>query len=198
MWKELLAATAVVITFVAYVPYIRSILRGAYKPHVFSWIVWGLSTFLAFIGQLAGDGGIGAWPIGISGLITFYVAYLAWQRRADTTITAADWVFFIAALGALPLWWVTGDPLWAIVVLTIVDTLGFAPTFRRAYHQPFVESVPYYVLMAVRNCVAIAALEVYSLTTVLFPAAIAASCALFVPMVLWRRRAVAAAGGAAT
>jgi hypothetical protein len=53
------------------------------------------------------------------------------------------------------------------------------------------ESVPYYVLMAVRNCIAIGALEVYSLTTVLFPAAIAASCALFVPMVLWRRRMVA-------
>ncbi len=194
MWREVLAAIAVVITFVAYVPYIRSILRGDTRPHVFSWIIWGLSTFLAFIGQLAGDGGIGAWPIGISGLITFYVAFLAWQRRADTTITPIDWVFFVAALGALPLWWATGDPLWAIIVLTVVDILGFAPTFRRAFHQPFIESVPYYLLMAVRNCVAIAALEVYSLTTVLFPGAIAVSCALFVVMVLWRRRVVAAQG----
>ncbi|MGD9737835.1 MAG: hypothetical protein AB7O56_04165 [Bauldia sp.] len=190
--KELLAALAVVLTFVAYIPYIRSIRRGETKPHVFSWVIWGLSTVLAFLGQLAGSGGIGAWPIGISGLITLYVAFLAWQRRADSTIKPVDWAFFAAALASLPLWWLTNDPLWAIVVLTVVDMLGFVPTFRRAFEHPFGESVPYYVIMAVRNSVAIAALETYSVTTVLFPGTIAVACVIFVTMVAWRRRIVAA------
>lgn len=192
MEKELLAALAVVLTFVAYVPYIRSIRRGETKPHVFSWVIWGLSTVLAFVGQLAGAGGIGAWPIGISGLITLYVAFLAFKRRADSTIKPIDWVFFVAALASMPLWWLTRDPLWAIVVLTVVDMLGFVPTFRRAFEHPFGESIPYYVLMAVRNSVAIAALETYSVTTILFPGVIAIACAIFVMMVLWRRRIVAA------
>lgn len=188
--KEALAAIAVILTFVAYVPYIRLIRRGAIKPHVFSWIIWGLSTFLAFIGQLAGNGGIGAWPIGVSGLITLYVAWLAWERRADSTVTPTDWAFFATALASLPVWWITRDPLWAIIILTVVDILGFGPTFRRAYHLPWGESVPYYVLMAVRNCVSIGALVTYSWTTVLFPGAIALSCAVFVAMVLWRRRVI--------
>lgn len=189
--KEALAAIAVIITFVAYVPYIRSILRGQTKPHVFSWIIWGVTTVFAFLGQLAGAGGIGAWPIGVSGVISLYVAFLAWERRADSTITRLDWAFLAAAFASLPVWWLTNDPLWAIIILTVVDMLGFGPTFRRAFHLPWGERVPYYVLMAVRNCIAIGALVTYSWTTVLFPGAIAAACALFVAMVVWRRRTIA-------
>lgn len=188
--KEVLAAIAVVLTFVAYIPYIRSILRGETKPHVFSWIIWGLTTVLAFFGQLAGSGGIGAWPIGVSGVITLYVAFLAWERRADSTITRLDWTFFVASIASLPIWWLTNDALWAIIILTVVDILGFGPTFRRGYHVPWGDSVPYYVLMAVRNCVSIGALVTYSWTTVLFPGAIALSCAVFVGVVLWRRSIV--------
>jgi hypothetical protein len=39
-----------------------------------------------------------------------------------------------------------------------------------------------------RNIVAILALEEYSLTTILFPAAVAAACFLFVLMVVYRRK----------
>src|SRR5690606_38551693 len=103
-WKELFSAAALVLTFVIFIPYIRSIRAGRTRPHMFSWIIWGLGTFVVFLAQLAGGGGIGAWPIGVSGLITFYVAWLAWSRRADTTITRTDWLFFITALAAIPAW----------------------------------------------------------------------------------------------
>lgn len=46
-------------------------------------------------------------------------------------------------------------------------------------------------LGAVRNLLAIFALEHYSLTTVLFPAAVGVACALFVAMVAYRRKQVA-------
>ena len=71
---------------------------------------------------------------------------------------------------ALPLWYLTHDPFWAVVILTLVDTLGFVPTFRKAYHKPYEEQLLLYVLMTIRNLVSIPALEHYSWTTVLFPA----------------------------
>jgi len=42
-------------------------------------------------------------------------------------------------------------------------------------------------LGALRNALAISALEHYSLTTVLFPAAVGIACVLFVAMVAYRR-----------
>jgi hypothetical protein len=188
MYKDLLAATAIVLTFVAFVPYIRSIHAGRTKPHAFSWIVWGLGTFVVFLAQLADRGGSGAWPTGVSGIITAGIAVLAYRSRSDTSITRVDGVFLGVALAALPCWLLTSNPLIAVVLLTGMDLAGFAPTFRFAFLNPHDEHIGFYSLGALRNAIAIVALEHYSLTTVLFPAAVGIACALFVAMVAYRRR----------
>lgn len=189
-YKELLSVIAITLTLMAFLPYIRSILRGETKPHVFSWVIWGITTCVVFLAQLAGKAGVGAWPIGLSGLITLYIAYLAYTRKADNSITPMDWGFFILALSSLPLWYITSDPLWAVVILTAVDVLGFGPTIRKAYGYPKQEQLRLFVIMMFRNGIVIGALEQYSLTTVLFPAVIAVVCACFIVMVVIRRRSV--------
>lgn len=187
MDKKLLSAAAVVVTFVIFVPYIRSIRRGEIKPHVFSWIVWGLGTFIVFFAMLAGGGGPGAWTIGVSGVVTSYIAWLAYNNRSDTRITKTDWGFLSAALSALPFWFLTSDPLWAVVTLTVVDVIGFGPTVRHAYFKPHDESAGFFALSTFRNLLVILALEHYSLATVLFPAAVGIACLVLSLMVICRR-----------
>lgn len=188
--KEILSVIAMALTFVAFVPYIRAIISDTIKPHVFSWVIWGTTTFVVFLAQLEGNGGVGAWPIGVSGIITIFIALLAYVKRADITITKTDWLFFVLALPSLPLWYVTSDPLWAVVTLTIVDVLGFGPTVRKAYSFPHSESLMFFALFAARNILVIMALEYYSVTTVLFPAVIAVACILLIAMLAYRRRAL--------
>ena len=110
IYKETFAVIAIAITFIAFYPYIRSILQGKTKPHVFSWVIWGATTFVVFLAQLSEGGGVGAWPIGISGSITIFIAVLAYIKRSDVTITRVDWWFFVAALLSLPLWYFSSDP----------------------------------------------------------------------------------------
>ena len=187
MYKELLSAFAIALTFIAFVPYITSILQNKTQPHAFSWIVWGSVTFIIFLAQLADGGGAGAWPIGVSGIITLFVAILAYLKKSDHMIVKKDWLFFIMALTAIPFWYVTSNPLWAVLILTTVDLLGFVPTFRKAYSYPYEEQLTFYIIITCRNLIAIVALEHYSLTTILFPAATALACTLFIQMVIYRR-----------
>ena len=189
-YKELFSAIAIALTFFAFYPYIRSILKEQIKPHVFSWVIWGSTTFIAFLAQLDAGGGVGAWPIGISGIITIYVAFLAYVKKSDITITLADWCFFLSALASLPFWYFTSDPLWAVIILTVVDVLGFGPTVRKAFSFPFDEDLSFFFIFMLRNLIVILALEQHSLTTVLFPAAIAAACFSLIVMVLYRRKLV--------
>lgn len=189
--KELLSAVAIALTLVAFLPYIRSIIRGTIKPHVFSWAIWGTTTFVVFLAQLEDNGGAGAWPIGVSGGITIVIALLAYLKRADVSITKTDWVFFISAMSSLPFWYFTSDPLWTVVILTTVDVLGFGPTVRKAYAFPHSESLLFFALVAARNLIVVMALENYMVTTVLFPAVIAAACAMLIAMVTYRRHALA-------
>ena len=190
MNKEVLGVFAIVLTFAAFIPYIQSILRGQTKPHVFSWLIWGLATVIVFVAQWVDGAGAGAWSIGVSGVVTLYIAFLGYKRGSDHSITKVDWVFFITAIASLPLWFLTRNPLWAVIILTTVDTLGFGPTFRKAYHKPYEEQLLLYFLMTIRNLISIAALEHYSWTTVLFPSVVSAACVVFIVMVLMRRRVV--------
>jgi len=188
MINELLSAVAIGLTFYAFLPYIRSILQGKTKPHVFSWVIWGSTTFIVFLAQLSGKGGAGAWPIGVSGIITLYVAFLAYIKKPDINITRTDWVFFTLAMMSLPIWYLTSDPLWAVVILTAVDLMGFGPTFRKAYYSPHEEELMFFLIFVMRNFISIAALEHYSITTITFPFVTALACLLFILMVAYRRK----------
>ncbi len=194
LYKELLSVVAIALTFIAFFPYIRSIIKGDINPHVFSWIIWGTTTFIVFLAQLEDDGGAGAWPIGVSGCITLFIALLAYMKRADITITKTDWLFFISAMSSLPFWYFSSDPLWAVVILTTVDVLGFGPTVRKAYNFPHSESILFFALFTARNLIVIMALENYSVTTVLFPAVIVVACIALIAMLLIRRRVLASGG----
>lgn len=186
--KEAFSATAMALTFLAFYPYVRAIIREKTRPHVFSWLIWSAVTFVVATAQLAGGAGVGAWPIAVSGLITGGVALLALSKSADTSVTGSDWTFLSLALSALPLWWVTADPLYAVLILTGVDLLGFGPSVRKAWNLPHEENATFFALGALRNGFVMLALEQYSWTTGLFPAAVGIGCAAFVLLILMRRR----------
>jgi hypothetical protein len=188
--KEIASGTAFVLTFLIFVPYILSIKRNTTIPHFFSWAVWAFGTFVVFVAQLSDGGGIGAWPIGFSACMTSYVAFLSYRVRAKVEITGQDRVLFGLAMSAIPAWAIASDPIWAVVFLTVADLLGFGPTLRKAYSHPYQEHIGFFALGGVRFALVIVALEHYSWTTVLFPAAVGLGCFLLAAFVLLRRVAI--------
>lgn len=185
--KLIFSGIAITLAIAGFVPYIALILRGKVKPHVFSWVIWGITTTIVFFAQLEAEGGVGAWPIGLSGFVTILIAILAYLKRGDATITKLDWVFLVLALASLPLWYVTNDPLWAVLILTTIDMIGFGPTFRKAYHRPFEDSRVFFIIMILRNVCSVVALEAYSVTTVLFPFCLAVGFLILLMILQFRR-----------
>ena len=192
--KNALSLLATGLTLVGFFPYIRSILKGDTRPHVFSWVIWGITTLLAFAGQWAGHGGVGTWSTAVSGAITVGIAVLAYYRKGDISIHRIDWIFLIAAVAAIPIWIVTSDPFWAVLLLTTDDVLGFFPTIRKSMVDPYSENLTTYWILLFRNLVSIVALEHYSATTVMFPAAMSVTIVIMIPLLLYYRRRVRAGG----
>ncbi|MFW5431721.1 MAG: hypothetical protein ACKE5M_00565 [Methylophilaceae bacterium] len=187
MYQQFLSVLAITLTLLAFVPYIISINKGKTKPHVFSWIIWGSTTFIAFLAQVEGGGGIGVLAIGLSGIISIYIAFVAWVKKSEIIISRWDWLFFLSGMLSLPLWYLTNNPLWAIVILTAVDAIGFMPTIRKVYSHPFDEDLTFFGIFMVRNFVVVSALSVCSLTTILFPAVMGFACLVLILVALYRR-----------
>ncbi len=186
--KTLFSTAAILLTIAAFVPYIISSVKNETKPHVFTWVVWSLTTIVVFFAEYKSGAGSGAWPIGVSASLTVLIATIAFLKKADLTIKKIDWVFFILALLSIPLWYFTSNPMWAVIILTSVDLLGFGPTIRKAYDSPREESAVFFSLMFGHYTFTVLALEHYELTTLLFPVAVGIGCLLLLVLLVYRRK----------
>ena len=185
--KTILGIIAVVIGFIGYVPYIIDTIRNKTKPHAFSWLVWTILTVIAFFAQLSRGAGVGAWATGMTALVCAFITILAF-RQGEKDIKIFDWVSLLVAGVSLILWGITNNPLVAIILVVIIDAAGFFPTFRKAFHKPFEETMSQYIIATIKWVLSIVALGSLNLTTVLFPAAVAALNTSFSIMLIIRRR----------
>ena len=189
--QQILGGIAVILGFIGYVFYIRGIFQGKVKPHAFSWLVWGILTAIAFVAQIVSGGGPGAWVTGFTAIAAFGFALVGLGVSSRIFITKSDWIFFIGALLSIPVWYVTGDPLWSVIIITIIDAVAFVPTFRKAYFHPDTENASTYALSGIKFIFSLLALGTFSMTTALYPASLVIANLVFVAMLLWRRRYIA-------
>ena len=189
--KETLSIIGISITIIAYFPYIKSIMDNKTKPHLFSWIIWGITTSIAFFAMYFNDGGVGTFPVAFAASLCFAIAFLTYKKMGLDYITKSDWIFLALALSALPLWYVTSSALYAIILLSAVDVIGFIPTFKKAYKFPYEEQLTFFILMLTRDIFfTIPALESYTLTTMVFPLTLSTATTTFVIMVYFRRKKI--------
>lgn len=186
-YKIILGITATVVGFIGYIPYFSGIFKGQTKPHIFSWLGWGLMEAAAFFAQISAGADFGALVVGFSSLTCFIVVVLA-IFKGEKSITLFDWLAFAGVLIGLILWKLTSNPLAAIILISITDALAFAPTFRKAYYKPREEKMISFSLASVRSAISLAAMGSLNLTTALYPLSLIITNSTFVSMLYVRRK----------
>lgn len=187
--KIIIALVSICMTIAGYFYYFRDIFAGKTKPHAYSWLIWGLLTAIAFAGQLSDNGGPGSYVTGLTALISFIIFFLA-LNRGEKSVTRSDRVFLATALLAIVPWVLTNNPLYSVILITVIDFLGFLPTIRKSYHKPYEETLVAYVFAGLKFVLAIIALENYSVVTWLYPASLVVANLCFSIMLVIRRRQV--------
>jgi hypothetical protein len=185
--QEILGAIAVLIGVAGYAYYIRGIMLGNVKPHAFTWLIWGILTAVAFVAQVADGGGAGAWVTGVTALFCFAFVIVGLTKSSRRYIKKSDWIFFAAALGAIPLWYISGSPFWSVAIITLTDIVATIPTIRKAYQNPNTESATLYALSGVKFILSVAALQSLNATTALYPVSLILINILLVIIIIWRR-----------
>jgi len=178
---------AILIGFVNYYTYLRSIVRGETHPHLFSWLIWFVTGAVASYAQIAGGAGIGALPPVIS-LIYFLVVIALCPRFGYLKHSRFDWICLVFSLLAVPLWIVSKSPLLSVILVTAIDGIGFLPTIRKTWDLPYSENLASYCWGGVRLFVSLLALENFTAVTALFQASFLLLIVVFVGVTLLRRR----------
>ena len=189
--KQIVSFVAVALTFVAYIPYYRDILRGKTHPHVYSWSLWGLLTILIVALQVKGGAGAATFVTAAAGILCIGVVILG-LKHGKRDITLSDTV--VAALGliAIGFWLIVDQPVISIILIVIADTLAFIPTIRKSWHKPQSETLSLYITNTLRFSLALIAVKEYTILSSLWLVVWVVGNGLFSVMLVARRKAVRA------
>ena len=185
--KDVLGISAVLLTFVSYIPYFRSIIKGKTKPHIYSWFVWLIDSLIIFSLQITHGGGAGSFMALAAAVMCLVVLVLSFRSKGKRDIKIIDTVFLTVAFASLAIWLVVRQPVVSAMLITTVDLFGFAPTIRKSWNKPHSETAVFYGLNILRFVLALAALQEYTVVTVLYPGVWFIANVLFTLMLLIRR-----------
>ncbi len=186
-YKALIGSIVIVLTFAGYAPYIFDILKNKTKPHAFTWLTVSITAYIAYALQVIGGGGVGALPMLVVTCICILVFLLSlWRGTRD--INFLDAVFLILSLTALLLSLLAKQPILSVFLITISEILGFVPTVRKSWNNPYSETLSLYGISIFRHGLSIVALEQMNILTVLYPAAWTLTNVFITSILIVRRR----------
>jgi hypothetical protein len=185
--KEVYGIVAVVLVFIATVPYLRGIFIGKIKPHMLTWAVWTLTTGISALARTLDGAGAGAWGQWFSAGSIFLV-FICAIFYGEKQITRSDIASFLLALAVIPLWLLTDNVLLAAVWVTAIDVIGYYPTFRKSWVRPHQEGVFNWIVSNTIHVLSLLATEKYTLANCVFSVTIFVANTVLLGIVIIRRR----------
>lgn len=185
--KIFISIVAIVLTFVGYIPYIKDTFIGKTKPHIFSWLVWTITTSIIYALQVSAGAGPGSW-VTLAVIIVLLIVLLLGLKNGNKNIKKIDIVFLVLALVSIPIWLVVKQPVMSIILLSTIEMIGFLPTIRKSWNDPYSETLSLYTITTFRHGLSIFALAEYNIITWLFPATWVFANAVFSIILIVRRK----------
>ncbi len=166
-YKFLFALSASVFSILCFPPYIRDIFKGTTKPHKYSWLIWTILQSTGAIIIFNESPGWGAMSLAIGAIFCGYIFFLS-LSRGTKNITKFDTICLIGALLALGVWVFLKNPIISIVLVSLIDFIGFLPTLIKAYKDPESETKTTYLLSVFSVGLSLIALVEYNFSTVIY------------------------------
>jgi hypothetical protein len=145
------------------------ILRGKFRPSVFSRMVWFLLSLVSFLGVLASQGTSSS--ILMAGLAflgcTLIFTLSFW--KGSKTFGKLEYICLALLVLSVLVWVIFQSPLASLLVTIFADLVGGIPTLQKVWKNPSSESVAFWGLFALAGLLSL--LDSYGSpwTTFVFP-----------------------------
>ena len=186
-YKFVISVIGAIVGNAAFYPYVRDIFRGTTKPHIYTWLIWVLTQGTAVAALLYGGGGIGGLTLIIGLALIIFVLLLSF-KYGSKNITVFDTVVFVSALCAILVWSQLKNPVLAVIMVTVIDAIGYIPSIRKAYQEPWSETMWTWGVFAFSDILALFSLREYNILTVTYLSAIVVLNLVLFSTCLFRRR----------
>ena len=188
-WRDALGLLSVALAILAAIIYIAQTLRGEVRPHPLSWFLFGILSLTGYLVQRDEGARQGSWTLMAMTVICFlFVA--ASVARGERSFSRREWAFAVAGGAVFIVYLFTRQSNVAAALTTLVDALGYGPTFVRGWSQPKKDSVASFALNGIKFVPSLMAMDPISFATSFYPATLLVLNAAVAIMLVMRRRAL--------
>lgn len=187
--KIIFAVLALIVSITAFYPYIRDIFLNKTKPHVYTWLIWTITQGIAVFALWYGGGGWGAIELTIGTFLVFII-FLFSIKKGTKNITKSDTMILFIALLSVIVWWKLDNLILAVVMVSLIDSFGYIPSWRKCWNDPYSETINTWILFIIGNIFAIFALDKYNLLTLTYLITISLDNIILVAISLLRRKMI--------
>ena len=187
-WHVIIGALAGLISIGATIPYLRDIVRGDTRPNVVSWSLWTIVVLITAFAQVSAGASWSLFLLIGSSIANISVVVLCILGYGYRRFELADKICLVLAFAALLFWWITSNPVIAIVLAVTADGIAYIPTYAKVYKHPKSETHLYWAILTFADMLALISVTKMSMANSLFPISYAVFNALVVVVGFLGRR----------
>ena len=187
--RDALGILSVALAIIAAIIYVFQTVRGDVRPHPLSWFLFGILSATGYWVQRDQGAHQGSWTL-LAMTIICFVFVAASVARGERSFSRQEWSFAVAGGAVFVLYLFTREPNVAAALTTIVDALGYGPTFVRGWSHPRKDSVTSFALNGVKFVPSLMAMDPISFATSFYPATLLVLNTAVSTTLLLRRRVV--------
>lgn len=165
-YKQIIWIVTLILTVIAYIPYIRDMMSGKTKPHIFTRFIRAIWAEVMFLGQWMSWAEAGAWSNALVGMLCLFITIYGFTHGSKVYIKNIDRFLLIWALWALILHFITDDWLWSIIFINISDFIAFVPSIRKSRKSPHTETISLFAINALKFVLMLFATTTYTFITI--------------------------------
>lgn len=150
------------------VPYVIDIYRGKTKPQRATWFIWLVLLTIAFVAQVFEGGTWSLITTAVDWLGVLIIFILSIKHGVGGTSKMDIGALIGAGIG-LVLWYLTSDPLYALLITVFIDFLGGWLTIVKTYKDPYSETWYAYLICGTGGFLGVIAVGELNFSLMLFP-----------------------------
>ncbi len=126
--------------------YIKDTLVGKTRPNRVTWLMWSIAPMIAAAASFFAGASWVVLPVFVSGLGAFLIFVSSfWNKESYWKLGKFDYFCGLFSLLALILWWLTKEPLVAIILAIVSDIFAAVPTLKKSWSNPETETIKNYI-----------------------------------------------------
>lgn len=184
--KTFFAIIATVIGVASFLPYIRDTFRKKTQPHLYTWLIWTILQVTGVIAMYNSGAGIGILALTIGAFFCGFICIIS-VKYGTKNITTFDTLCLVGALISIAVYVFLHQPLLSVILISVIDFVGFLPALRKTYFEPHSETVSLYAFFVVSGTFTVLALPTYNLITTFYPATLILINTIATVVILARR-----------